>query len=147
MTETDNGAFTEGITGTNYAIETRSVQCETGICVTVTKGTGSAPDDEEGISEYEQWEDTEVKYSFCSCRCKDADGNKYDRNNDKYDDLCECPPNTMCEQVLGNNIADAPEKIKGWYCIPRCIIVPCDDSDDVCTPSSNSDEPWKWSCK
>jgi hypothetical protein len=144
--ETDLGVFTPGITGTNYAIETRSVQCDTGICVTVTEGTGNAADDQ-ADNDYDKYEGTEAKYSFCSCRCKDADGHKYDRNNDKYDDLCECPPNTMCEQVLSNAIADAPEKIKGWYCIPKCIIIPCDDSDEVCTPSSDSKEPWKWACK
>jgi hypothetical protein len=114
-----------------YAIETRSVQCQTSICVTKTDGRRSP----------------QVKYSFCSCRCKDKDEHGWERNSDKYNDLCECPPGTECSpDVISNNIEQVPDKLKGSYCIPGCIVRGC-DSGEVCKPSNDSEEPWKWKCK
>ncbi|MCP4676900.1 MAG: hypothetical protein GY854_15565 [Deltaproteobacteria bacterium] len=98
-------------------------------------------------TQHDIWIGTQQKFSFCSCRCEDADGNKYDRNSDKYSGLCECPPNTTCKSILGKNIEDAPTKIQGSYCIPACIVEECTYSDQVCSPSSDSKEPWKWKCK
>ena len=127
--ETDKGEYNSDLQGTTYAIETRSVQCETKVCVTRT----------------EKLSDTQLKYSFCSCRCRDLDGHTYQSDPDKYDYLCECPPDTYCESVLGD-IEGAPEKITGSYCIPSCIYSPCDPGK-TCTPSSDSEEPWIWTCK
>ncbi len=144
--ETDKGTFTLGLQGENFAIETRNVQCQGStpmMCVTATIEDKPANDTE---NLYEKWKDTQLKYSFCSCRCRDAEGNKYDKNSDKYSDLCECPPNTVCKMVLGNNIDEAPLKIRGSYCIPRCIEEGCLDNE-ACTPSSDSEEPWKWQCR
>ncbi len=103
-------------------------------------------------SQYDIWlgkngNGTQEKYSFCSCRCKDADGNKYDSKSDKYDDLCDCPPNTRCKLILGKNIEKAPSKIQGSYCIPECLDQECTYENEVCSPSSDSKEPWKWKCK
>ena len=129
--ETDRGDYTPNLTDETYAIETRSVQCETSMCVTKTELRLSG----------------QLKYSFCSCRCKDKDGHSYDRNNDKYDDLCDCPPGTICSaDVISNNIDQVPDKLKGSYCIPDCIANPC-NTNETCTPSNDSDEPWKWKCK
>ena len=132
--ETDDAKYNPDAK-TTYAIETRSVQCETTMCVTKTEfrpGQSS----------------TQLKYSFCSCRCKDKDGHGYDRNNDKYDDLCECPPGSVCSpDVVSNNIDQVPDKLKGSYCIPDCIADPCSGPTEKCTPSNDSDEPWKWKCK
>ncbi len=153
--ETDKGTFNKDMANTTFAVETRSVQCETAICVTKTDVLRniSPTDRENGLNDYEIFKASQTKYSFCSCRCMDADGHKADNNNDKYDDLCECPPNTKCIQILGNNIADAPEKVKGSYCIPSCIAEGCTGEraggtqTQVCTPSSDSKEPWQWKCK
>jgi hypothetical protein len=131
--ETDNGEYDPNLNNTTYAIETRSVQCETTMCVTKTEL---------------RYENKQLKYSFCSCRCRDKDGHGYDRNSDKFDDLCECPPGTVCSPyVISNNIDQVPEALKGSYCIPDCIAKPCANDDEVCSPSSDSDEPWKWKCK
>jgi hypothetical protein len=130
--ETDKGIYTKGLGDQTYAIETRSVQCEDNMCVTKTEV---------------RLNDDQFKYSFCSCRCRDKDNHKYDRNNDKYDDLCECPPGTVCSpNVISNNIDEVPDKLKGSYCIPECIANPCTEKEK-CTPSNDSDEPWKWKCK
>ena len=129
--ETDKGLYNDQLSGTTYSIETRSVQCETRICLTST-----------AVDSNEQ----QLKYSFCSCRCKDLEGNTLQSNPDKYAGiLCECPPDTLCEPVLGD-IKEAPEKITGSYCIPSCIATPCEPGE-ICTPSSNSEEPWKWTCE
>ena len=145
--ETDNGEFTAGISQETTSIETRSVQCETGICMTVTQQIpGETPLTDEDLSEFDQNAGTQRKFSFCSCQCKDANDNTYDRNDDKLDRLCMCPSSTKCKKVIKNSIEGAPPKIVGGYCIPDCIIDGCDD-DQVCSPSSNSDEPWNWSCK
>ncbi len=150
--ETDKGAFTKDLPDETYGVETRSVQCETAICVTKTANLYSDDTKDTAVSEFERLKDSQRKYSFCSCRCMDAEGHKYDRNNDKYDDLCECPPNTQCVSVLSNAIADAPEKVKGSYCIPNCIADGCTGTNaqgnlEECTPSSDSKEPWQWKCK
>ena len=129
--ETDRGEYVQGLTDETYAIETRSVQCEENMCVTKTEVRPAG----------------QLKYSFCSCRCKDKDGHGYDRNNDKYDDLCNCPPGTECSpDVISNNIDEVPDKLKGSYCIPACVAKPC-NPDEKCAPSSDSKEPWKWQCK
>lgn len=134
--ETDDAKYDKDAK-TTYAIETRSVQCETTMCVTKTETNPS-----------ENVDGNQLKYSFCSCRCKDKDGHGYDRNNDKYDDLCECPPGSICSpDVVSNNIDQVPEKLKGSYCIPDCISEPCSGLNEKCTPSNDSDEPWKWKCK
>lgn len=148
--ETDNGEFKTELADDTYAVETRSVQCETSLCITLTKQV--KPVDASGDNIFEKYKDTQEKYSFCSCRCRDAEGHGYDQNSDKYDDLCECPTSTQCVSVLGNNIEDAPEKVKGSYCIPNCVIEGCAGMDNEgnrqkCTPSSDSEEPWKWRCK
>lgn len=151
--ETDKGDFRKDMANTTFGVETRSVQCETEICVTMTQVKTVQVG--EGTNDYDRYKDNQTKFSFCSCRCMDGDGNKYDRNDDRYDDLCECPPNTKCEKVLGNNIADAPDKIKGSYCVPNCILEGCTEFKMVageqvfkqCLPSSDSDEPWMWKCK
>ena len=143
--ETDKGEFNSSLEGTTYSIETRSVQCETRVCLTQTSpGTPNSACSGED-PDLEDCEDTQLKYSFCSCRCKDIDGNTFNTNPDKYDYLCECPPNTTCEQVL-NDIEEAPEKITGSYCIPQCIAVPCAGENEICVPSSNSEKPWQWKC-
>ena len=154
--ETDKGDFNYDLNGTQWSIETRSVQCESRganmVCLTKTAENANAPNEQAQICADEKdidacWNDEQVQYkfSFCSCRCRDKDGHKYDENSDKYDDLCECPPNTTCEDVLGD-IEGAPEKIKGSYCVPNCIAEPCGDGD-ICTPSSDSEKPWQWSCE
>lgn len=132
--ETDPGTYYPNLTSDTYALETRSVQCKTGICITKTeRGNSSEP---------------QHKYSLCSCRCEDKDGNKYDRNSDKYDDLCECPSGSVCSRgVVNNNIEDIPETIKGAYCLPSCIAESCPQTGSECSPSNDSEEPWKWTCK
>ncbi|MBN2341066.1 MAG: hypothetical protein JXX29_11135 [Deltaproteobacteria bacterium] len=94
-----------------------------------------------------------LNFTFCSCRCEDGDGNRYSDNPDKYDYLCECPPSTVCKPVL-NQLTTAVSGIAGAYCVPRCIDEPCVTTDgtnehlgEVCTPSSSSEEPWKWNCE
>ena len=164
VAETDRGEFVplENPGATTYAIETRSVQCKgtNMVCLTAThrypEPTGTPHD--QAKTDYEKWQGTHVKYSFCSCRCKDAQGHTYDRNSDKYSGLCECPWNTRCVEVLGTEV-DAPDKVQGSYCLPDCVacgndptIEGCQENDictedEVCTPSSNSDKPWRWSCK
>ena len=51
--ETDKGEFKPTLTGETYAVETRSVQCETSICLTKTRKIGT-PSEAEEISEYER---------------------------------------------------------------------------------------------
>lgn len=146
--ETDKGDFNASIEGTTYSIETRSVQCETRICVTKTELNSTSdnnPADCKANPTQDNCEGTQLKFSFCSCRCKDENNHTYQSNPDKYDYLCECPPNTLCEEVL-TGIEEAPDKIKGSYCIPKCIANPC-TSPEICTPSSNPEEPWNWKCK
>ncbi len=153
--ETDKGAFTPSLSGTTWSIETRSVQCESRgaqmVCLTKTQGnqyfTGSQAACEVSKDLEECWEEDRIqhKFSFCSCRCKDVDENTYNTNPDKFDYLCECPPNTKCEDVLGD-IEEAPEKIKGSYCVPNCIARPC-EAEKVCSPSKDSEKPWEWACK
>lgn len=150
VSETEDKAFEATLTQDSYAIETRSVQCPglTSICITATQRLERPNDD--ATDEFNKHLDTQAKYSFCSCRCRDADGHKYDKNSDKYDDLCECPGDTRCQLVLGKSIEGAPDKIKGSYCMPKCIAEKgsCDIAGGQrCTPSSSSDEPWKWKCR
>ena len=133
--ETDDGSYIN-LSGDTYALETRSVQCETAICITKSEYRG---------------ENIQNKYSFCSCRCKDKDGHGYDRNSDKYDDLCECPSGSFCsDDVVSNNIEQIPDAIKGGYCLPNCIgdyAKYCPDIAKHCVPPTDSEEPWKWQCK
>jgi hypothetical protein len=143
--ETDKGEFNTAATGKTYSIETRSVQCETRICLTRTETIADMTECK-ASEDLEDCEDTQLKYSFCSCRCKDLEGNTLQSNPDKFDGvLCECPPNTLCEEVLGD-IKEAPEKVSGSYCIPNCIAVPCEEGE-VCVPSKDSEKPWEWKCK
>jgi hypothetical protein len=143
--ETDKGEFNSSLQGTTYSIETRSVQCATRICLTKTERVGNLEDCKADPT-LENCENLQDKFSFCSCRCKDAEDHTYQSNPDKYDYLCECPPNTLCEEVL-TKIEEAPEKIAGSYCIPKCIANGCPEQDDVCVPSKNAEEPWNWKCK
>lgn len=153
--ETDKGEFNASASGTTWSIETRSVQCETTNRICLTKTDADSPtapatqvDDCKNDPNLEDcWDTSRVqwKFSFCSCRCKDVAGHTYNQNPDKYDYLCECPPNTKCEEVLGD-IEEAPEKIKGSYCVPNCISSACDEGS-MCTPSKDSDKPWEWTCK
>lgn len=167
--ETDKGDFSATLSGTTWSIETRSVQCETRLCVTKTEPLAAdaaqvaacelAAAAGEGVLEA-CWEGeggiTQAKYSFCSCRCKDINGNTYNKNPDKYDYLCECPPDTKCISVLGD-IEEAPSKVKGSYCVPGCIAsgecYPQDTNGDdeienfACAPSKDSEKPWQWKCK
>ena len=132
--ETDNGTYYPELKSDTYSLETRSVQCTTGICVTKTRVRDGG----------------QQKYSFCSCRCRDKDGHSYDRNSDKYDDLCECPSGSYCSpDVVNNNIEQIPDTIKGSYCLPGCINPEneCVHTGEQCVPSSDSKEPWKWTCK
>ncbi len=131
LSETDEGDYNMELEGVTYSIETRSVQCETRVCLTQ-------------VEKNPNFEQTQAKYSFCSCRCRDMDGHTYEDNPDKYQ-LCECPPNTFCEPVLGD-IKEAPEKVIGDYCIPSCIASnPC-NQDEICVPSEDGEKPWEWSC-
>jgi len=154
--ETDRGEFNVTLQGSTYSIETRSVQCETRICLTKTQVEGSvdkvfcedcltANQDNTGDC-LEDCEDVQLKYSFCSCRCRDSAGNTFQTNPDKYDHLCECPPNTQCVKVM-DAIEGAPEKITGSYCIPNCIAFGCTDLEQTCVPSKDSDQPWLWKCE
>jgi hypothetical protein len=144
--ETDKGEFNVSLQGTTYSIETRSVQCETRICLTKTELNPDVSSlDCKAEENLDNCENVQLKQSFCSCRCKDADGHSFQSNPDKYDYLCECPPNTLCEEVL-TAIEEAPEKVTGSYCIPKCIAAPC-TLPEICTPSSNAEEPWNWKCK
>jgi len=149
--ETDKGEFNASAGGTTYSIETRSVQCETRICLTKTDAENTGSTQTEDCQSEENlencWEGSPVqwKFSFCSCRCKDVAGHTYNQNPDKYDYLCECPPNTRCEEVLGD-IEEAPEKIKGSYCVPNCISSAC-EAGYICTPSKDSEKPWQWTCQ
>ena len=133
--ETDDGTYIPNLTSTTYALETRSVQCETSMCITKSEYRG------DGVQN---------KYSFCSCRCADKDGNGYERNNDKYDDMCDCPAGSFCSDEVVGNIEDIPDSIKGSYCIPNCIGQAggeCSGIDKYCVPPTDSEEPWKWQCK
>jgi len=168
--ETDKGDFSASLSGTTWSIETRSVQCQTEPAVCLTKTEPLAADaaqvtacenakPEDGNVLEECWEGqggvTQAKYSFCSCRCKDINGNTYNKNPDKYDYLCECPPDTKCISVLGD-IEEAPSKVKGSYCVPGCMAegkcYPNDDDGDgeienyACAPSKDSEKPWQWKC-
>jgi hypothetical protein len=167
--ETDKGAFSATLSGTTWSIETRSVQCETRLCVTKTQSLeglvsaeqvaaclAASPADKNVLEECWEGDDgpVQAKYSFCSCRCKDIAGHTVNTNPDKYDYLCECPPNTKCVDVL-SDIEEAPDKVKGSYCVPNCIAggecfpQPNDDGDFtnyVCTPSKDSEKPWQWAC-
>jgi hypothetical protein len=152
VAETDTGEFVplENPGATTYGLETRSVQCRGDspmVCLTATHRKAKWEQNAGAETEYLQWKDTHTKYSFCSCRCKDSDGNKYDRNSDKYDDLCECPWSTECSEVLGKDIA-APEKVRGSYCMPDCVADQklCPHRGERCLPSTDSDRPWAWKC-
>ena len=160
--ETDKGDFSANLSGTTWSIETRSVQCETRLCLTKTAPN---PIDTNFLAACEAdggmatcWEGeggvVQAKYSFCSCRCKDIAGHTYNTNPDKYDYLCECPPNTKCVDVL-SDIEAAPDKVKGSYCVPNCIAggecFPQLDEDSklvnyMCMPSKDSEKPWQWTC-
>ena len=161
--ETDKGDFSATLSGTTWSIETRSVQCETRLCVTETKENTGISSETQAACEADPsvencWASeggaVQAKYSFCSCRCKDIAGHTYNTNPDKYDYLCECPPNTKCVDVL-SDIEEAPDKVKGSYCVPNCIAggecypQPNDDGDltnYMCTPSKDSEKPWQWAC-
>jgi hypothetical protein len=151
--ETDKGEFSQDLSGTTWSIETRSVQCETRVCLTKTARNLVAA---EQISACQVnptlencWEGeggaTQEKYSFCSCRCKDLNGKSG----------CQCPPNTKCVEVLGD-IQEAPSKVKGSYCVPNCIAsgecYPQDNNADgtvenfTCMASKDSAKPWQWKC-
>ena len=185
VSETDNRKFSTELLSSvakkddvTWSIETGSVQCETHLCLTQSKKNPDA-DDIEDRSALCSEDPTEencgaviesngnvvqepvlLKFSFCSCRCEDGDGNRKADNPDKYDYLCECPPSAHCEPVLekiggsGDSSSAISEKLFGAYCVPECIADPCiDDSashdhlGEVCTPSTNSEEPWLWSCE
>jgi hypothetical protein len=172
--ETDKGEFSAVATGTTWSIETRSVQCETRVCLTKTGPNpvsdeydiacqaaqgldatdgGMTPEEVENAIMEACWEGeggmVHAKYSFCSCRCRDIAGNTYNKNPDKFDYLCECPPNTQCVDVLGD-IEAAPDKVKGSYCVPNCIAggecYPQGGENYMCTPSKDSEKPWQWAC-
>ena len=157
--ETDNGTFNVDINGKTWSIETGSVQCATHICLTQVRTnpqvSGNRKDDCKNDPTIENcWlndDETEgpvqLKFSFCSCRCRDPEGNTQATNPDKYDYLCECPPSTVCEEVM-EPIEGVSDKLPGGYCVPNCIANPCDsiDSIEICTPSKSSEEPWKWYC-
>lgn len=160
--ETDKGEFSASLTGETWSIETRSVQCETRLCATVTKENAQVNGDVCALNPSVEncWEAAtgavQAKYSFCSCRCADVAGHTLNSNPDKYDYLCECPPDTKCLSVL-KDIEDAPDMIKGSYCVPRCMANDACFPDDIdgdgelenrmCTPSSDSEKPWQWTCK
>jgi len=159
--ETDKGDFAANLSGTTWSIETRSVQCEERICLTKTEPNdigayATVCEDNPNLENCWEGESgpVQVKYSFCSCRCTDIAGNTYNKNPDKYDYLCECPPNTTCVDVL-SDIEEAPEKVKGSYCVPNCIAggectgYENDDGDWIdrmCMPSTDSEKPWQWKC-
>lgn len=161
--ETDKGDFSASLTGQTWSIETRSVQCETRLCVTETKENPVASSVKEECAADPSLEScwgedgaVQAKYSFCSCRCQDVAGHTLNSNPDKYDYLCECPPDTKCLSIL-KDIEDAPDMIKGSYCVPRCmandLCFPEDVDGDgevenrMCTPSKDSEKPWQWSCQ
>ncbi|MBN2529515.1 MAG: hypothetical protein JXR76_24215 [Deltaproteobacteria bacterium] len=187
VSETDNKKFSTELlsesdvaTAMTWSIETGSVQCATNLCLTQTKVNKDA---EAKIKECQddpseqtcgadisngdvKGEPVILKFSFCSCRCKDGDDNSYADNPDKFGDLCECPPSAKCVKVLdkiggtGDSKDDnesggsaISEKLFGSYCVPACIDTPCynqnssDEKGEVCTPSTNSEEPWLWSCE
>lgn len=164
--ETDDGTFLAdqlgaSSKGTTWSIETGSVQCATNICLTQTKVNKDSPSSKvsackDNPSTKNCWvtdEDNEepplLKFSFCTCRCEDAEGNRFEDNPDKFDDLCECPPSSICQKVL-DPIEGVAEKLFGGYCVPACIAKPCINEgfeNEICTPSKNSEEPWKWSCE
>lgn len=154
--ETDKGEFNIDVEGVTWSLETGSVQCATRICLTQIRPnqTASKGDCEERNNLDACWKGNngpvQLKFSFCSCRCMDAEGHKYKDNTDKYDDLCECPPSTVCEKVM-EPIDGGPPNLPGGYCVPSCIHTPCSPDPNtgeprICTPSKNSDEPWKWYC-
>ncbi len=117
----------------NYIIDSSSGNCDKGVCLTHTQQKSL---------------DTVDTHHFCSCRCEDADGHKYDSNNDKYDSLCNCPGGTKCRQVVASCLTnsdycpDGWETVEGAYCIPVCF----DSCHGRCMPPSSSDEPWEWTC-
>ena len=186
VSETDNRKFSNELLSSvakkedvTWSIETGSVQCATHLCLTQTKKNPDADITDPGRSAACSEDPTEdncgaifnddgsveqepvlLKFSFCSCRCEDGDGNRKADNPDKYDYLCECPPSAHCEPVLekigdsGDSGSTISEKLFGGYCVPECIAEPCEDDDashehlgEVCTPSTNSEEPWLWSCE
>ena len=65
--ETDEGVFNKALADTTYLVETRSVQCETGICLTKIK-LNQGEVKEEAESDFEKYKNSQTKYSFCSCR-------------------------------------------------------------------------------
>jgi hypothetical protein len=161
--ETDKGDFSATLSGTTWSIETRSVQCMTRLCLTKTEPNpyaaaqadacqAAAPGDQMA----ECWQGAggtvQAKYSFCSCRCKDINGHTYNKNSNTNSNLCQCPPNTKCVEVLGD-IEEAPNMVKGSYCVPNCIAsgecysnVNGDGTNYTCMPSKDSKKPWQWKC-
>jgi hypothetical protein len=153
--ETDKGDFSATLSGTTWSIETRSVQCETRLCVTKTQSLTGLVDEAQiaactadpTLANCWEGDDgmTQAKYSFCSCRCKDINGKAG----------CQCPPNTKCVEVLGD-IQEAPAKVKGSYCVPNCMAsgdcYSWDKNNDgdieklTCMPSKDSEKPWQWKC-
>lgn len=129
--ETDNGKYYSTAKGVSWSIENGSVQCATHLCLTNINAESSP----------------QKKFSFCSCRCADAEGNKLSDNPDKYSDLCECPGKSICDPVM-DPIPGISDKLFGSYCVPDCISKNNDETcDGVCTPSDDDEEPWKWTCE
>ncbi len=150
--ETDLGTYQTTLTGdVTYSVETRSVQCETAVCITSTTTDQANPPETDNpeLTTYQQYNGYQQKFSFCSCRCATDDGQVYDRNDDKLDDLCPCPGSSICERVLPMTVGVA-ENVAGSYCIPECILGGClsaGESDETCTPSNDDEKPWAWSCQ
>jgi hypothetical protein len=158
--ETDKGEFSSSLSDNSetWSIETRSVQCETRTCLTTTKDNLQNPaatcQDDPTLENCWNGDDgpTQIKYSFCSCRCQDVAGHTVNTNPDKYDYLCECPPDTKCLSIL-KDIEEAPDMIKGSYCIPNCIsgtgdgCYPANGVNRMCVPSTDSEKPWQWKCE
>ena len=162
--ETDNGSVNLGINGTTWSIETGSVQCATHLCLTqINKSTNVSGSRTEACKKDPTlkncWMEkdnagtikegpVQLKFSFCSCRCADPEGHMYKDDHDKYSDLCECPPSTVCKEVL-DPIEGISDKLPGSYCVPNCIDEPCDttNGEEICTPAKDSKKPWEWTCE